>query len=337
MRRHARGRRRARAGGRSRPARPAPHRSRTRSARRGRGGVARLAEPLEHVPDPQARNVDQRDAPQPACPTSAIVPPPTVSMLLGPAGVSTCRRSPPDARSSTTMLDSSSAVANASGRPRGARRAGERGPPRERAAGGELEERATMHAPVTSERARQVRAARAGTRGPPRRAPSRPPARIDSETHSRICPRPPRTARRPAATSSAQRPAGSLTVMRSPRVSMAKILPFVRRPEALKSRPSSTSGSPSSRTAIEVNSSSLWLASVCVMSRFIQMDRLSDPRRRELDGGRWSAERADEMAGVALRLAGLPASGGSSATAPTRSSSCPASGWRCGSRRRERG
>jgi aminoglycoside phosphotransferase (APT) family kinase protein len=37
------------------------------------------------------------------------------------------------------------------------------------------------------------------------------------------------------------------------------------------------------------------------------MDRLSDSGTPLLlDGGRWSAERADEMAGVALRLAGLP-------------------------------
>ncbi len=92
-----------------------------------------------------------------------------------------------------------------------------------------------------------------------------------SETHSRIW-RPPASkgTPRPAATSSTQRAAGSFTVMRSPRVSIAKILPFVRRPEALKSLPSSTSGSPSSRTAIDVNSSSLGLASVSVMGRFIQ-------------------------------------------------------------------
>ena len=55
--------------------------------------------------------------------------------------------------------------------------------------------------------------------------------RVDSETHSRIW-RPPASkgTPRPAATSSAQRAAGSFTVMRSPRVSIAKILPFVRRP-----------------------------------------------------------------------------------------------------------
>ena len=56
--------------------------------------------------------------------------------------------------------------------------------------------------------------------------------------------------------------------------------------------------------------------------------RLDAPR--DAGGGRWSAERADEMAGVALRLAGSPDERGSSATARTRSSSCRPSGWRCG-------
>ena len=106
-------------GGRARSARRVRHRSRTRSAARARRphSAARRSPSSSCVTRRLAMSISEI-TPASAWPTSAIVPPATVSMLVGPANGADAPARRAVARSSTTTLASSSAVASTSGPPR---------------------------------------------------------------------------------------------------------------------------------------------------------------------------------------------------------------------------